>query len=330
MKQILMLSTGGTIACIPTECGLAPGLRAEEILACVPSIQALCDISCKTILDLDSANIQPEEWEMIAREVSSQLPHHDGIVILHGTDTMAYTASMLSFMLGNIDKPVILTGSQLPLASDGSDAPANLADAVRTALTGIQGVHIVFDRQIIQGTRAVKVRTVSRNAFESVNARPAGWVEGDQVRLAPERNDSMMPAVIQDFRYDPNVFLLKMIPGTRPDIFDQIIRMGYRGVVIEGFGLGGVPEKRRNIVEKLHLLVKKGLAVVLTTQCPYEKSDLSIYSVGVKANQAGIIPGMDMTSETAVTKLMWVLGHASDPAEIRRLMLTSFFGEVHA
>lgn len=358
MKRVLLLSTGGTIACMPTAHGLAPRMGAEEILARVPWVRSLCQITCRTIFSLDSANIQPEEWETIAREVTWQLPDHDGIVILHGTDTMAYTASMLSFMLGRLDRPVILTGSQLPIAASGSDAPDNLTDAIRTAMSDIKGVHIVFDHQIIQGTRAVKLRTVSRNAFESINKLPVGWIEQGQVMLAEKAGSSGWSGAFEspeaaeaqrspessrpvkpfqdavsispepDVRMDPNVFLLKLIPGTRPDIFDRILEMGYAGVVVEGFGLGGIPDIRRNIAEKLRQLVSAGVAVVLTTQCPYEKSDLAVYEVGWQVMLAGIIPGMDMTSETAVTKLMWVLGHTRDLEDVRRMMLTSYFGEI--
>ncbi len=329
MKRILLISTGGTIACTASEAGLAPTLSAEDIIGFVPSLRHDYEIEAKTIFSLDSSNIQPEEWQQIAREVAVNLERFDGVVILHGTDTMAYTASMLSFMLHAPGKPVILTGSQLPVTAPDTDAKANLYHAFLTAASGLRGIFVVFDGKIIHGTRVAKVRTVSMDAFESINSSLAGRILGGRVAADPaalaRRGNGRF---VFDDRIDPNVCLIKMIPGTRPELFDSIRSLGYRGVVIEGFGLGGVHFVRRNILEKIPDLIGAGIAVMLTTQCPFEVSDLGIYEVGEKALRAGIIPGYDMTSEAAVTKLMWVLGHAEKMEKIKRMMMTDLCGEI--
>ncbi|MEA4869435.1 MAG: asparaginase [Christensenella sp.] len=327
MKKLMILSTGGTIACTQTADGLIPTLSADDILAYAPSAKKLGQIETKTIFNLDSSNIQPEEWRMIANEVFRCLPEHDGIVVLHGTDTMAYTASMLSFMLRHVDKPVVITGSQLPVGHPNTDAKLNLKHALITAASGIAGVFVVFDRQIMLGCRVGKVRTTSQNAFESINRPPVGVIRRDHVCLiAPPERMTLSPVL--DDAIEPNVFLLKLIPGTRPEVFDDIARLGYRGVVIEGFGLGGLHCLRRNLLEGIQKLLDANVAVLLTTQCRYEPSDPTVYETGRLALELGILQAYDMTSECAVTKLMWVLAHANSLAQVRQMMYTNYCGEI--
>lgn len=237
MKRLLLISTGGTIASVPGEQGLAPGLDAEDILSAVPGIRDLCTIECMTLFNLDSSNIQPEEWRTIAVEVFYKMESYDGIVILHGTDTMAYSASILSFMLRNLHKPVVFTGSQLPIGQQGTDGIENLTDAVIFALEGMAGVYIVFNGKIIQGCRAVKVCTMSFDAFESINAPYVGFVDNKKVFLHQQLQPISGITELDD-RMEPDVFLLKLIPGTRPEFFDYFAAMGYKGLVVEGFGLG--------------------------------------------------------------------------------------------
>jgi L-asparaginase len=328
VKKILLLSTGGTIASVQGESGLAPTLTARDILNLTPELSELCDIDCQTVFNLDSSNIQPEEWRIIAHQVFEGLKKYDGVVVLHGTDTMSYTASMLSFMLVNLNKPVVLTGSQLPAVQPDTDAKRNLLCSFLVVTQSIAGVFIVFDGKIIRGVRAVKVRTTSLNAFDSINAPAAGYVENGKIRFNDPCPAVMDKPLLLDDRFDPDVFLLKLIPGTRLEFFDCFINMGYKGIVIEGFGMGGLHFIRRNLVEKLRQLMDAGIAVVITTQCLYEISDLTVYEVGRKAAHEGIIPGYDMTSEAAVTKLMWVLGHTQDLREIKKMMLTNYCGEI--
>ncbi|HWQ06344.1 MAG TPA: asparaginase [Feifaniaceae bacterium] len=327
MKKLMILSTGGTIACTQTESGLIPTLSADDILAFAPKAKSLGQLDTRTIFNLDSSNIQPEEWKMIAEEVYECLPNYDGIVILHGTDTMAYTASMLSFMLQNVDKPVVITGSQLPIGHPNTDAKQNLEQALITAASGLAGVFVVFDGTIMLGCRVAKVRTTSQNAFESINRPPVGSIRAGKVRLtAPP--EPVHGALTLDDAIDASVFLLKLIPGTRPEVFDIIAKLGYRGVVIEGFGLGGLHCLRRNLLEGIKQLLDLDVAVLLTTQCRYEPSDPMVYETGRLAVELGILQAYDMTSECAVTKLMWVLAHASNPGDVRRMMATDYCGEL--
>lgn len=327
MKKLMILSTGGTIACTQTESGLIPTLSADDILAYVPKAKSFAQLETLTIFNLDSSNIQPEEWKMIAEEVYQCLPDYDGIVILHGTDTMAYTASMLSFMLQNVDKPVVITGSQLPIGHPNTDAKQNLEHALVTAASGLGGVFVVFNGTIMLGCRVAKVRTTSQNAFESINRPPVGTIRAGKVRVSvpPE---PVRGALALDDAIDDRVFLLKLIPGTRPEVFDVISKLGYRGVVIEGFGLGGLHCLRRNLLEGIKTLLEQDVAVLLTTQCRYEPSDPMVYETGRLAVELGILQAYDMTSECAVTKLMWVLAHAKSPSEVKHMMLTDFCGEI--
>lgn len=327
MKKLMILSTGGTIACTETAEGLIPTLSANDILTFVPNAAKVASIETRTILNLDSSNIQPEEWRLIAEAVYDCMPDYDGIVILHGTDTMAYTASMLSLMLRNVDKPVVITGSQLPVCHARTDAKANLMDALITASSGIKGVFVVFHRMIMLGCRVAKVRTTSQNAFESINRLPAGRVRLGRVQMIdPPKAPTGKPVL--DDAIEPNVFLLKLIPGTRPEVFDDIARLGYRGVVIEGFGLGGLHCLRRNLLDGIRKLMNANVVVLLTTQCRYEPSDPTVYETGRLALELGILQAYDMTSECAVTKLMWALAHADTLEGVRRIMYTNVCGEI--
>ncbi|MBQ9534305.1 MAG: asparaginase [Clostridia bacterium] len=328
MKKILMLTTGGTIASVPSEEGLRP-LGSEEILAHIGGAYAGCELTAREILTLDSSNIQPEEWKLIAAEIYAGFDGYDGIVVTHGTDTMAYTASMTSFMLQNPPVPVVFTGSQLPISHPLTDAVSNLRSAFAMACSGAAGVFIAFDRKIMLGCRGVKVRTVGFDAFESVNLPPVGVISSRGLEL----RHSLIPAPhgspTLDTDIDTRVFLLKLTPGTDPEIIDLLIERGYHGIVIEAFGSGGMQFVRRDFTEKLGRAADAGVPVVLCSQCLYEASDPTIYQVGMRALEKGVIQGLDVTSEAAVTKLMWILARASDPAEVRRMFTTPIAGEIN-
>ncbi len=314
MKRIALLATGGTIACRQTSEGLSPALHAEELIRSVPYRRA--EIVCRDVFSMDSSNIQPEEWSLLARAVDEAMRTCDGVVITHGTDTMGYTAAALSFMLLGQDRPVILTGSQLPLGAPLSDAETNLSCAVEAACQGVAGTYVCFNRKLILGVRAVKTRTMSFDAFDSVNSSLAGMVDSEGIHfLRPMRTGEayrLRPEV------DTRVFLLKLVPGTQPDVLDFVAQAGYRGLVIEAFGLGGLHYIRRNLVEKLRLLRRKGVRVLVVTQCMYERADLSIYEVGSQLLRTDVINGLDMTTEAAVTKLMWALAQEDTDALLSR------------
>lgn len=328
MKKVLLLTTGGTIAARKGELGLAPGIYCEGIQQMMPELNGYFQIESQAILNLDSSNIQPEEWQYMAQTVTDKLPDYEGIIITHGTDTMAYTASALSYMLQNLKKPVVLTGAQIPIERMFTDAKRNLQIAFAAVNAGIRGVTIAFDDKIISGCRAVKVRTLGFDAFESISAPYLGEVYADGIHVykTNEKNESKPFRLLKNLCAD--VFLLKLIPGTNPEIFDSLMNMNYRGIVIEAFGAGGTHFERRNLIPKLRELIENGISIVACSQCLYEKSDFSLYEVGRRLLECGVIPGRDMTTEAIVTKLMWALGQTDDPQQIRDIFNTDYAGEV--
>ncbi len=325
-KRILLLTTGGTIASVPGGEGLEPR-RADVMERELNQLRTYYDITVEDVMCLDSSNMLPEQWQTIARHIFKRRNDFDGIVISHGTDTMAYTASAVTFMLPNIDVPVVFTGSQLPLTDFLSDGPDNLRTAFAMAASGQSGVFLAFDRKIMLGCRAVKVRASGFSAFESINARYAGQVSNQGLVLDPRVLPKYTGAPALAPEISENVFLLKLTPGMNPAIFDMLADMGYKGIVVEAFGLGGVQVLRKGL-HGIQRAVESGICVVVTTQCLYDSSDLKVYQVGNKLLQLGIIQGRDMTSEAAMTKLMWAIGQGMQPQEIARLFERSLAGEI--
>ena len=325
-KKILLLTTGGTIASVPGGEGLEPQ-RSDVMERELQQLRTYYEIVVRDVMCLDSSNIRPEEWQTIAGCIFEGREGFDGIVVSHGTDTMAYTASAVTFMLPNIDLPVVFTGSQLPLRDVLSDGPDNLRTAFAMAASGHPGVFLAFDRKVMLGCRAVKVRASGFSAFESINARYAAQVSN--LGLVVDHRVLPRPTGPAQLKTDmsKDVFLLKLTPGLNPAVFDMLAAMGYKGIVIEAFGLGGV-----NVLHKglrgIRRAVEDGLSVVVTTQCLYDSSDLRVYQVGNKLLDLGVIQGRDMTSEAAMTKLMWAIGQGYDQAGINSLFEQDLAGEV--
>ena len=327
-KHILRLTTGGTIASAPGAEGLEPkraGVMAREL----QQLELYYRITVEDVMCLDSSNICPEQWQQIARIVFRHQNSFDGIVISHGTDTMAYTASAVTFMLPGVRIPVVFTGSQLPLADVLSDGPDNLRSAFAMAASGAPGVFLAFDRRIMLGCRAVKVRASDFAAFESINRRYVGIISSRGLVLDPRvlppvgRTPALLDSICSD------VFLLKLTPGLSPDIFGALIAMGYKGIVMEAFGLGGINVLGSGL-SGIRQAVENGISVVVTTQCLYDSSDLRVYQVGNRLLELGVIQGRDMTSEAAMTKLMWALGQEMTQPEIADLFQQSLAGEITA
>ena len=309
MKHILMIATGGTIASKATADGLTPQLTSGELLAEVPELEQLCRIDTVQLMNRDSTNINSRDWLQMAACVRAHYDAYDGFVLTHGTDTMAYTAAALSYPIQNN-------------ANQDTDARENLRDAFFYACDdGACGVHVVFDHKVILGTRARKMRTKSYNAFSSIDYPETAILRGRQLVYYIREHVDGAPRFYD--RLDPGVFVLKLIPGIDAGIFDYL-KAHYRALVIESFGVGGLPcygdESFYNAVRDW---VESGRVIVMTTQVPHEGSDMEVYQVGHRAKrELGLIEAYSMTSEAVVTKLMWILGQTGDSAEIRRLFQT--------
>lgn len=321
MKKILLLATGGTIASVESEEGLVPGMSAEELLKYFQNPVQSVDVTCQILMNRDSTNMQPEHWVKMVEAVASNYDHYDGFVITHGTDTLAYTSAALSYMLQGLKKPVVLTGSQVPISFKKTDAKKNLSDALLFACEDIGGVFVVFDGRVIVGTRAVKMRTKSYDAFESINHPYVASIKGDQVNYFWKPAFNEEPLVI-DKSICPDVFLLKLYPGIKPEIFD-FIKTSYKGVIIESFGNGGVPFEERNLLPKIKELTDAGIAVLISTQCLEEGQDLYLYEVGRKVAQYNVIISGDMNTEAIVAKFMWALGKTTKLSEVKQIIETS-------
>ncbi|WP_445488681.1 asparaginase [Niallia sp. 03133] len=318
MKKILLLATGGTIASVKGEEGLVPGMSAQDLLQYFEGDSEIVDVTCEILMNRDSTNIQPEHWGVIAEAVVKNYDLYDGFVVTHGTDTLAYTSAALSYMLQGLKKPVVITGSQVPISFKQTDAKKNVADSIHFAMENVGGVFVVFDGRVIIGTRAVKMRTKSYDAFESINHPYVASIHQNKITYFWNPNDSKDTFNI-DTSLCPDVFLLQLHPGTKPEIFDYL-KTAYKGIIIESFGNGGLPFEGRNLLPKLQELVDEGIAVTISTQCLEEGEDLYLYEVGRKVAQYDVILSADMNTEAIVAKLMWVLGKTNNRKEIKELM----------
>ncbi len=327
-KHVLIINTGGTLSSVAKEYGLAPGFTSEAMHKELHMAAGETSFATLEFDSLDSANIFPEDWARLAEVISENKDLYDGIVVIHGTDTLAYTSSMLSFMLPNIPIPVVITGSQLSISNPVADAMENLRCAIYMAQTDCAGVFVAFNRKVMLGCRASKVRSLSFDAFDSINYENVAEISsiGMEIRreLIPKRK-----GVFQlRNQYCPDIAVIKMFPGIHRSVLQMYADGGYKAMYIEAYGLGGMPCIKHDFVKEIRQLTAQGITILIGTQCRFEGSNLSIYETGVRALEAGALQAHDMSSEAAVTKLMWVLGQTRDAAKIREYFQVDLCGEV--
>ena len=320
-KKILLIGTGGTIASEMGESGLAPELTSEQLLRYIPDISGICQVECLQLFSLDSTNIQPKHWARIASAIRAHYREFDGFVISHGTDTMAYTAAGLSYLVQGSPKPIVLTGAQKPIGFETTDSKQNLRDAVTVAASDMAGVMLVFNGKIIMGTRARKTRSKSFEAFSSINYPLLGMVRDGRIIRYIHPESRAVPQFYDDV--NPRVALLKLIPGTDCGVAEFLLERN-DALIIESFGVGGLPTyKAGDYYETVKAGLDAGKTVVMTTQVENEGSDLAVYHVGagIKRNLP-ILEAYDMTSEAVTAKLRWILGQTTDRAWVQELFYT--------
>lgn len=322
MRRILMLATGGTIASKESGQGLSPAISSEEILSCVPAIGDLCQVEAVQLMNLDSTNVGPGHWLEIAGAVRERYDDYDGFVITHGTDTMAYTAAALSYLIQDSPKPIVITGSQKSIALNDTDARRNLYDSfLYAADKQSHDVSLVFDGRVILGTRARKERSKSFNAFSCVDYPERAVIrDGKLIRyLAPRTYAYGAEPVFYD-RLEDKVLLLTLIPGMGAEAL-RLLKDSYQAVILQSFGVGGLPGGGSGpLAQAVAEWLAEGKTIVMMTQVPYEGSDMSVYQVGQQVKEKfSLIEAYNMTLEAAATKLMWVLGQTRDPEQVREL-----------
>ena len=322
MRRILMLATGGTIASKESGQGLSPAISSEEILSYVPAIGELCRVEAVQLMNLDSTNVGPGHWLKIAGAVRERYDDYDGFVITHGTDTMAYTAAALSYLIQDSPKPIVITGSQKSIALNDTDARRNLYDSfLYAADRQSHDVSLVFDGRVILGTRARKERSKSFNAFSCVDYPERAVIrDGRLIRyLAPRPYAYGAEPVFYD-RLEDKVLLLTLIPGMGAEAL-RLLKDSYQAVILQSFGVGGLPGGGNGpLAQAAAEWLAEGKTIVMMTQVPYEGSDMTVYEVGQQVKERfQLMEAYNMTLEAATAKLMWVLGQTRDPERVREL-----------
>ena len=324
MKKILFIATGGTIASAHTEDGLTPALTSEELLEAVPDIRTLCLVDTIQPYSLDSTNMCWKQWIHLAESIRESYDRYDGFVITHGTDTMSYAAATLSYLVQNNLKPIVFTGAQKSIQEPDGDARRNLYEAFAYATDPRAcGTHVVFNSHVIAGTRARKTHSRSFDAFASIDFPDIG-VFYDRKLLSYIDEHSTCRGEVQFYdQLVPAILSIRIIPGMDPGIFDFIMQ-NCRGVVIESFGVGGIPYYGDNAFEeKIAALMENGVRVVITTQVPHEGSNLSVYRVGhMIKKKYRVLEASSMTTEAVIAKMMWALAYSETREDFETLFRT--------
>ena len=314
MKNILILTTGGTIASIKSPDGLVPGMSSGQLRQHLPKIDGDIAIDIKELFHIDSTDMTKAHWVNIIHAIRDNYDAYDGFVVCHGTDTMAYTAALLSYMIQDSDKPIVLTGAQKPIGFDITDAKSNIHDSILFAADPrSKGVQIVFAGKAIAGTHARKVRSMSFLAFENINLPEIAEINnGRIIRYLTSPEYYKTEAKAGDVRFcdeiNDSVFLLKLTPSMSAELIPEIIRI-YDAVVIESFGAGGIPDSiKGTLFEELSKYSPREKVIAMTTQVTYEGSHLETYEVGRRiVDSFQILEAGDMTLEAIIAKLMWIL-----------------------
>lgn len=334
MASFLVVSTGGTIASRAGSNGLTPSLPGEELLSFADGVELFGDITVLDLFSKDSSNMSPEDWKMIAACLRAEETNYDGFLVLHGTDTMAYSASALSFLLPGFAKPVVLTGSMEPIGVPGSDAEDNILCAF-SFLSGLhdrgrRGVSIAFHNRLIHGPRSQKILSHETTAFSSINYPHLGCRKNGEVFLehTPRLQESY-PVDVSSMELETSIFLVTLFPGFRSRYLFHLADAEPKAIVLEALGLGGVPYLGENLLPPIAMFREQDIPVVITTQCVYGGVDLSVYEVGRRTLELGVISGKDMTREAIITKLMTVLKN-TDKASLESILHCNFCDEIEA
>ncbi len=316
-----MITTGGTIASIPSDNGLIPEISGKEIISLVPALKHICTIDTLELLNIDSSNISKKHYILILDTLEKNYDNYDGFVITHGTDTMAYSSSMLACAISSLSKPVVFTGSQLPLKAKATDAYRNLYDAFLAASDNVYGVFLAFNGDIHYGDSVKKVYSENFTGFLSINNKTAGKSDNNKIIWNKlYKNHNIKPVFNKNI--SEKVFVLKMVPSLKPDIIDVLINMGYKGIIIEGYGAGGVPtaDCENNFIPALQKAIENNVAVVCATQCLYDGVHLDKYPMGIISEKYGAISSKNMTLEKTLAKVMLGLGNNMDLKELKKYL----------
>lgn len=312
-KNILFILTGGTISAQDSDHGLVASAINQELTAILNASEMTFDYEAINLMSIDSTNMQPANWAEIAQLIQEQYQRFDGFIIIHGTDTMAYGAAALSYLIQNSAKPIVFTGAQVPLAKIGNDGVKNILDAVAYTLSDeAYSVSIVFHGEVLLGTRARKVRSRSYQAFQTIDFANRAVVRSQKVLNILDRNPSL-PEVRFYQQLDERVGLLKLTPGLPAHIIAAYLDI-VDVLIIEGFGIGGIPQLAHlNYAQQIKDGIERGKYIILTTQVPMEGSDYEVYAVGQSIlGQAHIIETSNITSEALVMKAMWALAYSDN------------------
>ncbi len=322
MSRVLLLHTGGTLGMKGSP--LEPGEFQDRLAEYVPEIEQLADVTTRVIANLDSSDIGPAHWTDLAQAIDEDYESYDGFVVVHGTDTMAYSASALAFALENLGKPVVFTGAQRPLSAVRSDAPRNLTDAVDLATRDIPEVGICFDGLFIRGCRATKTSAQDYRGFDSRECPPLAKL-GVDVSIA----DHVLRRAGEyrcDARFDPEVIYIQVTPGLRPERFEAILQTGVKGVVLSAFGLGTIPSSNGPLGPVVADAVASGIEVLVVTAST-GNVDFGLYRNSLPLRDAGAISGGTMHMEASISKLMHALAVYDDRDERRVYLERNVAGE---